>query len=472
MDEHGEIQVRQGPARTGLFFSADDGAHWSYVNDWSPQKLIQDPSDPTALIATAEREQVQRSTDDGRTWQKISAGLPPFKKNEGATSSGRINAIAVAGKDLIVGGMDGSFYRLDRAAHTWTEIQRQGVDEGGWWGRMGPGRQTHFANAMGHMGVDPHDPDHWWFTDWYSVYQTFDAGLHWKWTTDGIEMLCVHCVRQDPSAPMTVHVGAADIGYFRSDNGGETYTWINNNISNNIKDIRVCPAEASRVYALGPKTWEWYANQVFISNNHGVSWSRSAMKGLPDMEKSRCNTIAVDPGKADHVFLTVSDAVGPRGGGVYESVDGGQSWTWKGQGLPQGKSFFHKDIWVAGPELDVSLDGSLVASSDDLHVVYFFDRTQNRWVHSKGADKAGPNDVMADPRTAGRFYLAGGSGGLLRSDDGGQNWNQLSKVNASYVTVDEANSNRVAVITNDKRLLQRKRRPQLHTDRHHASVPR
>lgn len=102
---------------------------------------------------------------------------------------------------------------------------------------------------------------------------------------------------------------------------------------------------------------------------------------------------------------------------------------------------------MSGPEFDLSSDGSMVASSDDLHVVYYWSKSNSRWMQSKGAQNAQPNDVMAAPKTPGRFYLAAGGAGLLRSDDGGKTWHPIAKQHASYVTGDLTNSNRIEFVT-------------------------
>lgn len=431
-------------AAAALFLSEDGGENWQSICDAPPREMIQDPTDAAILIGLAGKQQVVRSKDGGRTWESDSAGLPPYKN--GARDDGNFGAMNVSRGNVIIGSFGGVFYRLDAKTNTWEKIVCEGVDEGSWWGKMQKGSYQHFGSAMGFVGVDPHDPDHWAFTDWYALYQTFDAGKHWKLTIDGVEMTVVHTVVQDPGDPKVVHVGVADLGYFRSVNDGETFSWAREGISNNIKCVSVCKARPGRVYATGPQNSDWFANQVFVSDDGGQKWHRASDAGLPDMTKARCNTVAVNPGNPDEVYLTVSTETNPGGGGVYKSGDAGQSWTWLGEGLPAGQRLFHADIWVVGPELAVSADGSMVAISIDHKQTFTWNRQGMKW-HEIKLPGTAPHAVVADPSVKGRFYLAAREGGLLRSDDGGETWTRISTADAHEVAVDCQDSRRVAVIT-------------------------
>jgi hypothetical protein len=85
-----------------------------------------------------------------------------------------------------------------------------------------------------------------------------------------------------------------------------------------------------------------------MSDDAGQSWRRSGLKGIPDMENRRSETVAPHPAKKDEVWVTISGAISPNEGGPWRSRDGGQTWEWQGSGL-SGDSFYRKDYWVAGP---------------------------------------------------------------------------------------------------------------------------
>jgi hypothetical protein len=217
-----------------------------------------------------------------------------------------------------------------------------------------PGAWQHFGAALGSISVDPRDPSHWFFTDWYAAYQTRDAGKHWELSMDGIELTVLHTLAQDPTDPGVVHMGMADNGYLWSETGGDRFQ--SAKITANMKSIALSPKLPSRIYGVGDGIGgQWSSNQVFISIDRGKTWTKSPMQGLPDTKEFKCNTIAVDPNEPYTVYLAVSKDVAPGKGGVYKSIDGGKSWAWMGQGLPtEGGQFFRDDIWGIGRELTVA----------------------------------------------------------------------------------------------------------------------
>ncbi len=428
---------------TGLFTSRDGGNSFTRLSDKSPSEIVQDPQDATILYGLMDRRPV-RSRDLGNTWEAFDRPLPA---KGGARDDGTYAAIAAAPGFVVTGGHGGHFYRLDRESGQWTKIQRGTVDEQQWWGRMRPGMYSHFGSALGYIAIDPRDASHWYFTDWYACYETRDGGRDWTLRIDGVEMTVIHTVVPDLADAKTVHVGMADVGYFRSADGGRTFSWGHEGVSNNIKSIATTPAKPSRLYAVGPQRWEWHANQVFISDDSGGTWRRSPMEGLPDMAQARCNTIVASPANGDEVYITISGNIAPGQGGVYRSDDAGQSWKWTGEGLPSDGGLFRKDIWVHGPELAASGDHSLVAISCDRRKLMRFDG--RKWLSVAVPAGGGANALIADPGTNGRYYLAMREGGLYRSDDAGTTWGRLTQRTANWVAVDPRSAQHLAVTTDD-----------------------
>jgi photosystem II stability/assembly factor-like uncharacterized protein len=300
---------------------------------------------------------------------------------------------------------------------------------------------------MGHIAISPHDPKHWFFTDWYGVYQSHDAGRNWRLSIDGVELTVSHVLRQAPGRPSLVHLGMADNGYFRSTDGGESFAQVTRGISNNIKAIVVCLSRPQRLYAVGPATFGWFANMVFVSDDAGQSWRRAQMKGLPDLGKERCNSIAVDPNDPQRVWLAVSGPLQQGGGGPYVSEDGGQTWRWAGEGLPQDKPFYKQAIWDVGSEIAAGPGGHAVTMSHQRQSVYFGETAGSEWRAAELTLSGKPYDLAADPHTAGRFFLSVDGDGLYRSDDGGGTWRRVFEGGVTYVAVDTDVSGRVAVTT-------------------------
>lgn len=435
--------------RGGLFFSQDAGKTWTQLLDRSPNEMIQDPKNPAVLWGTMDEKRIVRSTDGGKTWIEYSNGLAPHKGGD-ARADGTYEAIWAGPDFLLVGGQGGHFYRLNSGATKWQKIEPTKIDEGNWWGRIEKFR--HFGSALGFIAVDPRDPKHWVFTDWYALYQTWDAGKNWKLTIDGVEMTVLNTVAQEPTNDKVFHAGMADIGYFRSPDGGKTMQQITTDISNNIKHIAPALGQPGRVYATGPKTWEWYTNEVFISDDAGLSWRRSGLNGIPEMDTRRCETVVPHPAKKDEVWVTISGDIKPGKGGTWRSLDGGKTWAWAGEGLPQDGGFFHSNYWVAGPELAISPDGSMICSSNDRGLLARRGANDDKWTMVP-VPAGGPNCLAADVLKPGRFYAAMKDGGLWRSDDGGRSWTNCIARDVHWVSADMKKPNRVVVNTSDRVLV-------------------
>jgi photosystem II stability/assembly factor-like uncharacterized protein len=423
----------------GFWQSEDGGATWRKIADESPHEVAQDQSDPARWFGLFGGETVRTSRDGGATWSDASKGLHIGGQN-GAVSESRYEGLAAGPDFMLVASRRGTFYRLDKGSDTWRKIERESVEEqyeGELWmsamKRGKPGEWQHFGASLGSIIIDPRDPQHWWFTDWYGAYQTRDAGRNWKLSIDGIELTVLHTIMQDPTDPGVVHIGMADNGYLWSENGGERFT--SAKVNANMKSVSISPLLPSRVYGVGNKTpGAWESNQVFVSVDRGHSWTTSPQIGLPDTAEFHWNSIVADPSRPYTVYLGVSGEVGDGKGGVYVSRDGGKQWNWMGQGL-DAKGVFRYDIWGIGRELAISENGTLVAVSRDRQAAYFYDAAAKTWAQAPTGWGNSPHSVVAVPGAPNRFFAGVANDGVYRSNDGGRNWQRVLKEGAEHVAV-------------------------------------
>ncbi len=446
----GTLKGKKSKLDASFFRSDDGGKTWTKLSDESPTEILPIPYEPGSILGIFGERIVKKSLDAGATWSDFSEGLPIAEslKSDDYCNPHRFNAMAAGPDFLLAANVNGDFYRLDKGQTKWSPIPCLGIDANGWWANLDPKNGwSYFGKALGTIRIDPKDPSHWYFTDWFAVYQTFDSGSHWKATIDGMAQTVVHCLSADPANAGTMHLGMADNGYFRSTDGGKSFKHDAKGIGCNVKCIAPSPSEPNLVYAAGANSWK--CNTVYVSRDDGMSWQAAACKGLPDKETHFIHSIAVDPKSSKRLFAAVTGSPEKGEGGVYESSDGGESWSWKGDGLQEGKGFFHHDIWTVGRELSVSSDGSMVCASHDRKMLYFWDDASGSWTKVALPPDAAPLDIMADPFVPGRFAIGALKVGVLISEDGGRSWKKTLDASAGQVGFDLKVKGRLAASTDN-----------------------
>ncbi len=436
--------------QTGLHFSSDAGKTFTKISDHYISEMVQLPWGKRPLIAIHKFDHIIQSDDNGKTWTPFEDGLPideEAARKRSSISGSAFNAWAVGPDFVLLGARNGDIYRLDKNQTKWQHVKPTEIREGKWWGRIKPGQWQHYGKALGALTVSPHDPNHWFMTDWYAIYQSHDAGKSWDLSIHGVEVTVIHTITPDPFKPELVHVGMADNGYIRSENRAVSFYKTGGGPSN-VKHIAASAAKQGLLFYVGPKGHEWLANQLYRSTNHGLKFSACKMKGLPNMTDRRCNSVALDPHDPDRLWLAVSGKIAPGQGGVYRSDDGGQSFTWDSQNM-SGSSFFATSIWEPGPQLAVNENGSMIAISSNSQGIYTRQAGSSDWQkHNLPFDGwAKPSCVAASVHAPGLFAVAVRGEGLYLSSDNGASFEHVWKGDCSYVALDTQLPNRIAIAT-------------------------
>lgn len=450
------------PLHGGLFVSEDSGQTWTEIElAFAPFEILQAPA---ALgdfwLGIFPPSEVMRSDDGGRTWYPFSEGLPGVEADprdedgvitpESSVAPSTFNTISHGPDFMLLGGGDGTIWRRGAKDTEWIPLHPVAEAPDHWYGNVGNKTNqqdwVHFAKAISKLLVDPHHPEHWWLCDWYMVWKSTDAGHHWRYAGEGIEVTVIHNVTQTPDDPGLVHLGMTDNGYFYSLDGGNTFAQNWEVITNNIKDVAVSPAAYDRLYAIGPKIGgHWYSNHVYRSEDRGQSWVSAAMVGTPPSEKMRINSIALDWHDPARLYVTVAGFGEGDKGGIYRSDDGGETWTDFSQGLPSEDDLFRSEIFHVGREIAVSPEGSLVAFSHDKHRLFYRTPEASAWTEVV-LDLHQPNSVAANPFKPGHFLLGSAREGLLESTDQGATWQRLQIDDpVRHVAFDQSVESRVAV---------------------------
>ncbi|MBX3095457.1 MAG: hypothetical protein KF812_01210 [Fimbriimonadaceae bacterium] len=185
-------------------------------------------------------------------------------------------------------------------------------------------------------------------------------------------------------------------GVYRSTDGGKKWKHCGLEDSHDIPCIVVDPRDAETCYvaALGHL---WGANEmrgVYKTTDGGESWE----KVLGVDENNGCCWLAMHPDEPDTLFAVMyerrrtaySFRSGGTKGGLFKSTDAGKSWTKITNGLPKTAGRMCVDIFRANPKIVYAL----IESSE------------------------GGSNSIRDDRSK--------SGGLFRSEDGGESWERMS----------------------------------------------
>jgi photosystem II stability/assembly factor-like uncharacterized protein len=309
-------------------------------------------------------------------------------------------------------------------------------------------------------------------TDLGRTMRTTDGGATWNgmysrkvndagWTTVGLDVTTTYGVHFDPFDPKRIFIDYTDIGAFRSEDGGTSWTSSTSGVpeewTNTTYWMVFDPKVKGRVWSANsgthdlprPKMWRHtspmkFQGGVCISDDGGRTWKKS-------------NT-GMDPTAATHILLDPTSPVEARvlyvagyGRGVYKSVDGGHTWSLKNKGITQSEPFAWRLARSTKGTLYVliarrSEDGTIGNAGDG--ALYRSTDGAEHWEQvalPKGVNA--PNGLAIDPESPDRLYLAawsraagqhGEGGGIFLSEDGGKNWkNVLDRDQHVYdVTID------------------------------------
>ena len=219
-------------------------------------------------------------------------------------------------------------------------------------------------------------------------------------------------------------------GVYRSSDGGSTWTFAGLKDSKSIARIVLHPTDRNVAWAaVSGNLWAESAERgIYKTTDGGANWTKVLSAPKPFDTKVGGGDIAIDPSNPNVLYAAlyarlrrpwsfVSGADYTDGkdvGGVFKSVDGGATWKKLTEGLPARTQRIGLSIYAKNPK-----------------IVYA--EVQSDLGGSGGVD--GPNSR---------------SGGVFRSEDAGEHWTRMSKLNPrpfyfSQIRVDPSNDSLVYV---------------------------
>lgn len=321
--------IYAGAASGGVWRTLNGGIDWKPVFDAEPVSsvgaLAVAPSAPNQVWAgtgetfyirayTSMGDGVYKSTDRGDSWRHMGLG-----------KTGRIARIIVdpQNPDVVWVCALGDAYNPQHERGVFTT-----TDGGATW------KQSLFVNeytGCSDMAMDPADPQTVYAGMWRlrirnwdlgsggpgsGLFVTHDGGTSWRRVpglpTDSVGKTSVDISRSDPSRIYTLMEGVGDPSLYRSDDGGETWTFMNHSHymvqrAPYYTRLRVATNDPDRVY--------------FLSTNFAMSedGGKTVQVNRPTVSDDN-HDMWIDPKNPDRLLVAYDH-------GVMMSPDGGKSWA-------------------------------------------------------------------------------------------------------------------------------------------------
>lgn len=176
------------------------------------------------------------------------------------------------------------------------------------------------------------------------VWKSINGGTTFKPVFDNTDVQSIGAITIDPTNPRTVWVGTGESwvrnsvsigdGVYKSTDGGENWTNVGLKNSEHIAKILVDPKNGNNVLvcAMGPLWSDGDERGVFKSSDAGKTW-RKVLAGAN--ASSGCGMLAMANAEPNTVYATMWDfrreawtfRSGGPGSGIFKSTDGGEHWT-------------------------------------------------------------------------------------------------------------------------------------------------
>lgn len=387
-----------------LFKTTDGGETWKIVNGISAVGgLVIDPSNSSTLYGIA-RGLVVKSLDGGQSWTGASAGLvEAYALAIDPRSTSTLYATAYVGYGL-------GLFKTTNGGASWSR------------------KPTPPMCCDEQFLIDPSDSSTIYVIGNGSLFKSTDGGESWRSPVllpgSNNRLLAI-----DPASPSTLYTsnfmlspsGPPSWSLYRSTDGGQTWTPVNNGIPAGayVTSLVIDPT-ADTIYAsyvVGDPT-----GGVIKSTDGGASWI-TVNTGLPS-NTPPINSLALDPANRTTIVAGYFDLNSGRGG-VFKTTDGAKNWNDASAGL----TVFDVHALAMDP-----VDRATVYSTVGDRLAKASNGVEWNTLVQFPASSSGPGaatSFLIDPRNPNILYAAVGAfcvghRWLRKSTDGGVTWSELT----------------------------------------------
>ncbi len=434
---------------TGVLKSTDGGRSWHRIGDGiplhaEPNALAMDPGDPRTLYLGTVARGLFVSHDGGRSWNHVEIGVrqrvfvgfvevgPP---GDSTVYAGIPKFLDSSPFGLFRSEPDGSWTRVFGGSIRSLAVDPHGGtvyldpargsllishDRGDTWVSAGPT----YGNRDGFVAFDPLHPGTL-FAGAGDLLKSTNGGATWSVSQEGlIPGRYVRTLAGSASDPDLLFAGT-DTGVFRSADGGESWIRASDGLPPRpVTALAIHPTNPDIALAGVLLRGVFVQSRLFRTIDGGTSWS-PILGEIP--LRTTFSELEFDPLHPNRVYAATNR-------GVLRSRDGGLRWDLRIDGFTGGAS-------------DVAVDPvdprTVYATTEFWERFLRSDDLGRKWIELTD-DRLGDR-VEADPSVPGVVYVGGastegGAGGLFRSTDGGESWEQLAPFAVRVIEVDPTDS--------------------------------
>ena len=466
------IYATFNPPHSQLFKSTDAGQSWSPLDSFPASNspvgsLTFDPVTPSTLYVTKESGEILKSTDGGDTWTFLMG-------RSGAVFAYVPLAIDPWSPSTLYAGSFAAFQGLDTPGpfDDGTGTISKSIDGGHTWTVLRTGIPK--AAIVASFSIDPGGSGTIYAT--YSgdndsgVLKSLDGGENWTIVETLPQSSASLAIVVAPASSPMVYAGYWNYslgpgGVLASTDGGANWSDVNAGLDYiDLRALRLDPVHSGVVYTAG-------AGGVFRSTDSGASWSPlTTFQVAPQSSTSFTNPFGVGAGIVRSLLIDSSspknlyvDVVRVNGCAssdqlVFKSADGGANWS-AAVSPPDSGCLVSGVLGHSG--------GLMVIDPIDPMVLYLQETDTEDQIFTllKSTDgganwntlwdwprlAAGVNALLIDPTNPSILYAGLDGGGLFKSTDGGATWNGagLADKTISTLAMDPADPSVIYAATGD-----------------------
>lgn len=317
--------------------------------------VLVDPSNSNIIYAGVPAGGLWKSINNGASWEALMQDQPTLGVSGIAVDHNNSDIIYVS-----TGDGDGS--------DTYSNGVLKSTNGGGTWASTGLNWSTTQSRTTHRLIMDPANSNRLFCATTNGLYRTTDAGSNWTMVQDGN----MRDVEFKPGDPNTVYCSSTR--FFRSEDGGDNWSQINGGLppgaAVNRVGIAVSPDEPNWVYTLMGDDDDGSFYGLYLSSNSGQNWTEQSDSpnifsysddgGGSGGQSWYDMALAVDPTNASTVYV--------GGINVWKSTNAGVNWNIRSHWVyPSSIGYTHADIHTLdmfGSTLFCGSDGGLFRSNN------------------------------------------------------------------------------------------------------------